>query len=238
MNYNLEKRDRLKFITYQEYKKYMKNINVNQLNEEEKEYKITTEGSDENYNKEKIKEVDKWHDKLFRNILSRKREMVKFLNEFGDLKERIREEQIIQCDTNFITKQYKTKQSDVLYRLKEKPVYFLVEHQSTIDQKMPMRIWEYIREIITKEENMQGCICNNTIYPIVVPIVIYTGYQKWNVKTNFAQKQYQSQKYKEYAINLKYNLIAVQNYTFEELLNKKTLLANIMIIEKCKNGDE
>lgn len=76
------------------------------------------------------------------------------------------------------------------------------------------------------------------IYPVVVPIVIYTGFQKWKVPTSFAQKQYQSDFYKEYQINLEYNLIAVQNYTFEDLLEKETLFSSIMIIEKCRTKEE
>ena len=75
-------------------------------------------------------------------------------------------------------------------------------------------------------------------YPIVVPTVIYTGFQKWNAKTNFGEKQYNSKLYGEYKINLGYNLIAIQNYSFEELLEKRSLFAIGMIIEKCKTKEE
>ena len=122
---------------------------------------------------------------------------------------------------------------EILYRLKDKPVYFLIEHQSTIHPEMLLRIWEYIGEIIRKET-----IRGNSIYPIVIPIIIYTGFQKWNLPTNFDQKQYQSENYQDYAISLSYNLITVHDYTYEELLKKKTLFSSIMIIEKCKDEDE
>ncbi len=75
-------------------------------------------------------------------------------------------------------------------------------------------------------------------YPIVVPTVIYTGFQKWNAKTNFGEKQYNSKLYGEYKINLGYNLIAIQNYSFEELLEKRSLFAIGMIIEKCRTKEE
>ena len=61
--------------------------------------------------------------------------------------------------------------------------------------------------------------------------------KKWNAKTSIAQKQYNSYKYEDYKINLKYNLIAIQDYTFEELLKNKTVLSSIMIIEKSKTKE-
>ena len=220
----------MKYITYQQYRKYLENKKVMVLKEEETIYQIE---EDKTYSKEIVKEIDKRHDKMFRNILSRKKEMINFLNDFLDFKEKLEETQIIQCPTDFITRLYKSRQSDILYRLKDKPVYFLIEHQSTIHPEMLLRIWEYIGEIIRKET-----IRGNSIYPIVIPIIIYTGFQKWNLPTNFDQKQYQSKNYQDYAISLSYNLITVHDYTYEELLKKKTLFSSIMIIEKCKDEDE
>ena len=104
---------------------------------------------------------------------------------------------------------------------------------------MLLRIWEYIGEIIKKETIRENTYFKgNSIYPIVIPIIIYTGFQKWNLPTNFDQKQYQSKSYQDYAISLSYNLITVHDYTYEQLLKKKTLFSSIMIIEKCKDEDE
>ncbi len=206
------------------------------LKEEETIYRTV---EDKTYSKEVVKEIDKRHDKMFRNVLSTKKEMVNFLNDFLDFKEKLEETQIIQCPTDFITRFYKSRQSDILYRLKDKPVYFLIEHQSTIHPEMLLRIWEYIGEIIRKETIRENTYFKgNSIYPIVIPIIIYTGFQKWNLPTNFDQKQYQSKSYQDYAISLSYNLITMHDYTYEELLKKKTLFSSIMIIEKCKDEDE
>lgn len=209
------------------------------LKEKDVVYKIPNIERHQIYNQKRIGEIDKKHDKMFRNILSRKREMVNFLNEFLELKEKIKPEQLIQCHTDFITKHYKEKHSDIIYKLKDKPVYFLVEHQSTIAQDMPLRIWEYVGEIMRRESIIQKTyLRKDKVYPVVVPIVIYTGFQKWNAKTNFSQNQYRTRNYKDYEINLEYNLIAVQDYTLEELLEKRTLFGSIMIIEKCKEVEE
>ncbi len=229
----------MKFITYQQYIEYLRNNKNLKLKEKDVTYQIYPLEENEIYHPKRIKTIDKKHDKMFRHILSRKKEMIHFLNEFLGLKQTIKPEQLMQCHTDFITKQYKEKHCDLIYQLKQKPVYFLVEHQSTIDQDMPLRIWEYVGQIMRKESIVQRTyLRKDKVYPVVVPIVIYTGFQKWKVKTNFAQSQYQSPNYEDYKINLEYNLIAVQDYTLEELLEKKTLFASIMIIEKCRGLEE
>ena len=223
------------FITYKEYIHYLNNMKIIQLKDTKENYNLETQ-ADEIYDEEKVKQIYKLHDKMFKDILGNKEEMNKFLNQFLDLKYKIQKDDLVQCSTNFITKNYKERYSDIIYKLKKEPVYFLVEHQSTIDNNMPFRIFEYVGEIMRKESILQKTYLNEKrIYPIVVPIVIYTGYKTWNVTTNFSKKQYQIENYEEYLIDLKYNLISIQDYTFKELLEKRTMLANIMIIEKCNN---
>ena len=172
----------MNFVTYHQYMKYILKNNVLIIAEGKETYNL--EISEQ---KKALKETDKKHDKMIRNTLNKTKEMVKFLNQFLNLKEITKEEQIIQCHTNFITKEYKEKNSDIVYKLKDKPIYFLVEHQSTVDKEMPERMARYIEEIMVSEKK-------ENVYPIVVPIVLYTGLKKWNAKTSIAQKQYNSYK--------------------------------------------
>ncbi len=104
------------------------------LAEEVEEYKIPTE-EERKYGQENIEKINKKHDKMVKVIFSQKREVAAFLNQFLNLKEKIKAEQLQPCQTEFITWQYQGKQADIVYRLKEKPVYFLIEHQSTVNQK-------------------------------------------------------------------------------------------------------
>ena len=123
----------MKFITILDYLTYLINNTSTILREDEEVYKIIAEREKAKYNQGKIEEVDKKHDKMFKVILSRKKEVTDFLNQFLDLKEVIKEEQIIQYPTEFITRQYKGKH---IYKLKNKSIYFLIEHQSTINKNM------------------------------------------------------------------------------------------------------
>jgi len=222
----------LKFITKLDYLKYRrKHPKIMMLAEEGEEYKIPTE-EERKYGQETLEKIDKKHDKMVKVIFSQKREVATFINQFINLEEKIKAEQLQSCQNEFITWQYKGKQVDIVYRLKEKPVYFLIEHQSTVNQKMVEKIGSYIEQIMEIQE------WNNEKLPIVVSIVIYTGFQKWTAKTKLSEKQYAEEAYKEYQNNLWYNLVAVQDYTFEELLKTNTLFTSFLIMEKCETKEE
>lgn len=216
----------MKFITYQDYlvcSKMLQNMGVRE--------------ESERYNLENTEEIDRKHDKMFRDLLSRKKEMAKLINQFLGIKEKIIEKDLIQCRTDHVTKYYENRQSDVIYKLKNRQIYFLVEHQSSVDIDMAGRIFSYVNEIMREEVNNIP-LKKNKVYPIVIPIVIYTGFRKWNAELDFANRQYQSEIYKEYLIHLQYNLIDIKNYSYEELLDKKSLIASAMILEKCKIAEE
>lgn len=223
------KEDKLKFITRKDYMEYLKKYSENELKEKNQNYILEKE--EIQMHKEKLAKIDKKHDKMLKVILGRKREMIDFLNQFLKVKKSIDEDEIEIYATEFITCQYKNKYSDIIYKLEKEPIYFLIEHQSTVDNRMIERIGTYVQEIMRKEEK-------RGLYPIVVPIVIYTGEQRWKAKTNFLDKQYVSEEYDKYRINLCYNLITIQDYTFEELLRNKTLFSSFMMIEKCRNKQE
>ena len=137
-------------------------------------------------------------------------------------------------NNEFISKRYEKRISDIIYKEKEKEIYYLIEHQSRVDKNMPNRILEYCMELMreVKKNSREGT------NPLIVPIVIYTGAKKWNVSENFSDTQKVEKKYKKFAINLKYKLIDIGKYSKEELANKNTKITSMMLLEKCKNDEE
>lgn len=117
-----ERRNEMEFVTGKQYWEYIHN-SVMQVKEEGQIYQLE-KVENKIYEDKKLNKIDKIHDKMFRNILSKKREMVKFLNQFGNLEEIIKEEKIEQCATDFITRKYKDKHSDIVYKLKNKQSIF------------------------------------------------------------------------------------------------------------------
>ena len=99
---------------------------------------------------------------------------------------------------------------------------------------MHNRILEYCMELMreVKKNSREGT------NPLIVPIVIYTGAKKWSVSENFSDTQKVEEKYKKYAINLKYKLVDRKKYSKEELTNKNTKITSMMLLEKCKNDEE
>ena len=100
---------------------------------------------------------------------------------------------------------------------------------------MPQRIVEYCLELM--DDTIKNSIDKS--YPTIVPIVLYTGKGKWNVETNFAERQkYSIGTYEEYKIDIKYKVIDINTIKNMKLLEKQDYLANIMLMEKCKTDEE
>ena len=61
--------------------------------------------------------------------------------------------------------------------------------------------------------------------------------KKWTAKTSFVESQIEEMNVNK-TMEIKYKLIDINKYEVEELLEENTLLANAMILEKCKNNEE
>ena len=188
------------------------------------------------YQLEKESTGDKKHDKIFKEILQNKNEMVKFLNHF--INQNIKNNDLQNYSESYITKDYKYKTADVVYKLKKEEVYYLIEHQTKVDYSMPYRMFNYCMEIIRSAIQNKQINKATYRYPVVVPIVLYTGNRKWTASTSFAKIQIKKEGIAFKPLDVKYQLIDVNKYEIEELLKEKTMLANAMILEKCKNNDE
>ena len=197
----------------------------------------------------KYKKVYYKHDKSFKFILANKEEMAEFLSQF--LGVRLKNEELEVQKTAFINENFEKIESDIIYKIKDTEIYFLIEHQSSIDRNMPERIIKY--SLALRDEMNRNVNSRNQKYKvrvIVVPIVVYTGSKKWNVGINFSNMQiskeeYQKYKldqkyefYKEFLIKQKYKLIDINQYTKQELINKNTKMSNMLIIEKCNTKEE
>ena len=66
----------------------------------------------------------------------------------------------------------------MVYRKKGEDIFFLIEHQSTIDYSMPYRILMYCLEILKRAIDITKIGKSYYKIPMVYPIVIYTGKRK------------------------------------------------------------
>ena len=194
-----------------------------QLREEETDYII--KGVND-------KKVHQYHDKIFKKLLDDKKEFVYFMKKFFGYE--IKEQDIEKYNRKFITNLgFKVRESDIIYKIKNSETFILLEHQSSIDYNMPIRMTEYCIRII------ESRIFSKLIptMPIIFPIVLSTAKKPWRVPNKIVQgidKYYGFPKlqYPEY------NLVDVNKYKNQELLQDKKGITLAMLLEKQKKKEE
>ena len=178
---------------------------------------------------------DNKHDKIFKNILQDKKELASFFKKY--MGHEVEPENIELCNTNHITSDYKYSDSDIICKIKGKETYYLIEQQTRVDYSMPYRMLTYSVEIIREAVRGKNTNSKDFAYPEVIPIVLYTGNNRWTAKTKFSECQ-RIEISEEKVIEFKYNLVDINKYEIEEILKERTKLSNALILEKCKNNEE
>lgn len=213
-------------ITYKDYYRYKNTfggLNSFIIKENEEEYNNV---------------INNRHDKLFRDLLADKKEVTKLLNKFFKFRKEVKETELEHYNSSFITQVYQNQESDVVYKIKDRNIFFLIEHQSYMDYSMPYRVLNYGLEIIRNAINIEELQNEDYKYPKVVPIVIYTGNKIWNSPIEYKTIEDRIIGYEENDINAKYNLIDINNYDKKELLEDENIISKALAIEKCKTKQE
>ena len=218
-------------FTYYNYLKYklfekMQKAKNTTLHEQKEKYEMLEQQENR---------INNEHDKVFRKILSDKIEVTKFLNE--QLKTNLKPEDIEQYNSSYINTLMQNEEADVVYKLKSKNEFFLIEHQSKVDYRMPFRILKYEMAIVESAIDEKECKRKDYLYPRVNAIVLYTGKQKWNVAQTFNETQVTSilEKLIEFA---KYIFVDINNYTEEKLLETPSFMTKALLIEKAKDNEQ
>ena len=144
------------------------------LREEEQKSK-EFKGKNENIIREETEKyyINQKHDKMFKEILSDKKETVEFINSFLHLN--LIEDDIEKYEKEFRTSEFNNIEADIVYKIKNKNAFILIEHQSSVDIKMPYRILRYKCAIIESAIDKKRFKEQGYKIPTVIPIVLYTG---------------------------------------------------------------
>ena len=199
------------------YKECLPYLNQNKVMEEEETYQVRNQK----------------HDKIFKEILDNKKEGVKLLNKYLDLK--IEEKDIEKYTRKFVLPELENRESDVIYKLKNEQIFFLIEHQTKVDYSMPFRMLEYIVEIMRSAVSREKIQNKSEKLPIVVPIVIYTGKENWKVPRLLQERQAY---YGKTNLEFKYNLVDGSKISKEELMKENSILSKAILLEKLDNPEE
>lgn len=217
----------MKQFNYQDYLIYqeLKKREVKGVAEESTPYKL------------EVLRVNNPHDKIFKLILAEKKQAIELINKVLNLSPKLTEKEIERYSTEHIDYLLRESASDFIYKMKQMDIFFLLEHQSTIDYNMPKRILEYEVEIIKEAVKGKKLTKNNHKLPTVIPIVIYTGSRKWNVEKYIQECQVILQGAER--VNLgEYYVIDVNDYSNEELEKDELFLSKVLLLEKLKKEED
>ena len=191
-----------------------------QLAEESVEYQL--EGS----NKKDTEEGEE-----IKKILQNKEEVSELINQFLDPREKIKKEELISYQNSYIIRKHQYKEVSFIYKLRKQEIFFLIEHQSSINSHISYQLLNYCLDIM-QEWGKNKKTHKIVRYPIIVPIIIYTGSQKWKIEKK--EKDID----KRYKMQIDYNLIDINKISKQTLLEKNTMFGYTMFLEKVKNKKE
>ena len=211
-------------------KEESKNAQDNSTSSKEDNKNILKENS-EKYNSEI--HINKKYDKLFKEILSDKREAIKFINHYLNLN--LVEDNIEKYEKEFRTGKFYNIEADIVYKIKDKNVFILIEHQSSVDIKMAYRIKCDKSAIIEESINKKKLKEKSYKIPKVIAIVLYTGKRVWqNLKMSDIEEKIEGYIEPEN----EYTLVDSNKFSKEELLEDTLMTSKAMLIEKSKNTEE
>ena len=174
----------------------------------------------------------KAHDSVIKEILIAKQELIFLMRDF--MKINLNKKDIENFNGEYRLKtNLKTRLLDVIYKIKKEESFITVEHQSTVDYKMGERINEHAVAIIgSREEQMENN--KNRKAPIIYPIVLSTARRPWDAARTIIQDK--NNKYGLPVLTYpEYNLIDINKYTVDFLLERRTGIAVGMAFEKIRN---
>jgi hypothetical protein len=196
------------------------------------------------------KKIHQPHDKGYKYILKIKSEFIKLLKGFIEEKwvDSVNEENITMIDKSFIDTHFQSKEADIVYKytdgVNETIFYVLLEHQSTVDNKMMFRLLVYMMEIwrdYLNENKLSIAPVENEKekelfkIPAIIPIVLHTGSRKWNAPVSFSELIKNSEKYNGHIVNFESLLIDTAPIKDEKFLEQKSVISLVMYLDKAKD---
>lgn len=211
----------MKYFSYNDYMDCTQNGEIDKIvNVQEKIEKYELKNADEMAYNIKNKLIE---------ILKNKSDLKKFLKEFfnftevGDIYNLIYYDSIQELSEN--------EKNNIVCKIQNKEIFIFVKVIESIDSNITYKMFENSLKIITKWNKEEKMI--NKRYPIVVPIVIYVGEEKWIGSNNNCNK-INYIKFENNRINFSYNMIKINELNLEELQNMKSSVAKEFIEIKNK----
>ncbi|MGL4911825.1 MAG: Rpn family recombination-promoting nuclease/putative transposase [Romboutsia sp.] len=192
-------------------------------------------------NKNIKKDIHNIHDKSYKDLYSKKEIAIDLFKSLlkVDWVKNITPNDLTLINKSFVTTDYDDTECDIVYKANinntEVIFYILLEFQSTIDYRMPLRLLFYMCEILRDyvKNEKHNKYDKNLKIPAVIPIVLYNGEKVWDVPNEFRKIIYNENLFGNGILNFKYDVFDVNNnFSKEELLNSKNVTAAIFLLDQ------
>jgi len=210
------------------------------------ENKETIKDLEENKTSPK-EETDNPHDKGYKRIFSIKKNFLDFIKKYigFDWMMELTEKDLVLIDKEFITDQFDTYESDLVYKVNTKKgsvyLFFLLELQSYNDFTMPFRLLVYITAIwLDYFKNCDKDMRRKKSFrlPAVVPIVLHNGERSWTASRHFKEMIDKAELFGNYAVDFEYVLVSIKNLDTAQIRQSNTLVDNIFLADKKRTRKE
>lgn len=208
-------------FTYEEFKRHYSTFKAIWGIEEYNNYSKVEE-ENENY------QIEKKGNKIFRTLLDNKKDIVKFINKMFNQK--FNEQQIEKYNSTFVNSMLKNQEGDVVYKIKDKNIFILIQINTKVDYLMSYRILQYEIAIIKSALDTKKLKNKSFKLPLVIPIVLYIGKRRWKDNKYSKEGQEELEVFKD-SLSY-YNIIDVNNFTRKELFEDNELISFIKNIAK------
>jgi predicted transposase/invertase (TIGR01784 family) len=181
------------------------------------------------------------HDVGYKYIFSHKETFLELLRSFvkKDWVNLIKSEDLMLIDKSYILEDFSEEESDIVYKVnicgQDVIFYILLEFQSRVDYRMPMRLLFYIVELWrerlknTAKKDIQS---KNFRLPSVVPMVLYNGKNKWTASRNFKDILNSNELFGENVIDFRYILFDVYRYDENNLEKMANMVSTVFLLDK------
>jgi predicted transposase/invertase (TIGR01784 family) len=183
------------------------------------------------------------HDLSYRLFFAHRRMIQDLLREIVGERwvERIDFDSGERVDASFVSPRHENRESDVIWKFRRQDggepvfVYILLEFQSRPDPSMPVRLMGY-ESLFYQSLMASQPAAGWRKLPLVIPVVVYNGWEPWNVATDLGSLIGDLDPSAEiYRPQLRYRLVDEAAYPREDLAALNSPVADLFRIEKSRD---
>lgn len=203
-----------------------------------------------NQNKDKNQ---KWRDSSSKLIFGDAMLCAQFLRDYIDIPmlKDVKPEDIEDVSERYVPLFTSEREADTVkkVRLSETDSLFfisLIEHKTTVDYNVVMQIFRYmcfIWDDFEKEAAKRTGSANISSrkdfkYPPILPIIYYEGKGTWTAVRSLKERIFLSDVFGKYIPDFTYELINLQDYTSDQLIQNQDEISLLMLLNKIQGAED